>query len=406
MPPHDIVLPAGFAPWTPDSAPLTGEMPEPPAPLDSDYEWAWEGAGAEHAAGRPITRAIGIAEADVTRWAGKTPPKVLFAVADLFPLGVVSVLGGDGGAGKSQLLQSVASCVALGSACLGRATHYGRAVYLSAEDPDSVLHSRQQRIAAEMQVDMRDFSGRLYCKSTSDRELFLFSDGKPTAMATQLEAELAAIPDLAFVGIDSASLVFDDEEISRRRVGAFMRSLNRMAGRLGAAVTLLLHTAKASDDSPARAFSGSTAWAWQARSGLLLKAETKSEAPSLTLIKANHAKPGLKIDLRWTERHVLVAALEEDGGVVNHMTRRGIEREILDRVAKAWADDNPLSSTPSTKERYLPAVMARAGHKAAVVQSAMLALIDAGALVKGQRLSRTPRGLQIGDLPTWYEAAK
>lgn len=401
--PHDLI-PDGFAPWMPNSA-SAHEMPEPPPPTAADYEWAI--APATEETGRQISPSvIGIADADVTRWIDQTPPKVAFAVADLLPLGVVSVLGGDGGAGKSQLLQSVASCVALGAACLGRATHFGRAVYLSAEDPDAVLHSRQQRIAAEMQVDMRDFSGRLFCKSVADRELFLFSDGKPTAAAAQLEAELAAIPDLAFVGIDSASLVFDDEEISRRRVGAFMRSLNRMAGRLGPAVTLLLHTAKSSDDSPAKAFSGSTAWTWQARAALLLKAETKNEAPSLTLIKANHAKPGLKIDLRWTERHVLVADVEEEGGVVDHITRRGIEREILDRVAKAWADDNPLSSTASTKERYVPAVMARAGHKAAMVQAAMLALIDAGALVKDQRLSRTPRGLRIGTAPGWYEGAK
>lgn len=403
--PHDIALPPGFAPWTPDSAPAH-DMSEPPPPLAGDYDWALAPPRTTEAPDQICAGSVGIAAADVARWVDKTPPKVAFAVADLLPLGVVSVLGGDGGAGKSQLLQSVASCIALGAACLGRATHYGRAVYLSAEDTDPVLHSRHQRIAAEMQVDVKDFSGRLFCKSVADRELFLFSDGKPTAVAAQLEAELAAIPDLAFVGIDSASLVFDDEEISRRRVGAFMRGLNRMAGRLGAAVTLLLHTAKSSDDSPAKAFSGSTAWTWQARAALLLKAETKSETPSLTLIKANHAKPGLKIDLRWTERHVLVADIEEEGGVVDHIARRGIEREILDRVAKAWADDNPLSSTASVRERYLPSVMARAGHKAAMVQAAMLELIDTGALVKGQRLSRTPRGLRIGTAPGWYEGAK
>ncbi len=189
--PHDLI-PDGFAPWMPNSA-SAHEMPEPPPPTVADYEWAI--APATEETGRQISpSAIGIADADVTRWIDQTPPKVAFAVADLLPLGVVSVLGGDGGAGKSQLLQSVASCVALGAACLGRATHFGRAVYLSAEDPDAVLHSRQQRIAAEMQVGMKDFSGRLFCKSVADRELFLFSDGKPTAAAAQLEAELAAIP--------------------------------------------------------------------------------------------------------------------------------------------------------------------------------------------------------------------
>lgn len=349
--------------------------------------------------------AIDLAFADVARWAGIDPPEVAFTVADLVPQAAVTVLGGDGGAGKGVLLQTAATCVAAGLPFLGHATRQGGAVYVSAEDPEGVLHARQARINADLGLDMSDLGGRLFIKSASERELYLFSDGKPTALASMLEDELAAHPDIGFVGIDSATLVFDDEEVSRRRVGAFMRDLNRRAARLGIAITMLIHTSKSGDDSPTKAFSGSTAWMWQARSGLLLKAETKNDAPSLLLLKSNYARPGKKIELRWTDRHVLAAADAPDP-VMERFTGRALQREILARVEKAWAKDAPLSSAPTAgRERYLPQVLARAGHKVGAAKDAMLELIDTGAIVTDRRSSRTPKGLRIEKAPDWYVSA-
>jgi len=347
--------------------------------------------------------AIDLASSDVARWEGIDPPEVAFTVADLVPHGCVTVLGGDGGAGKGVLLQTAATCVAAGLPFLGHATRQSSAVYVSAEDPEGVLHARQARINAELGLEMTDVAGRLFIKSASERELFLWSDGKPTELASMLEDELAGRPDIGFVGIDSATLVFDDEEISRRRVGGFMRDLNRRAGRLGIAVAMLIHTSKSGDDSPAKAFSGSTAWMWQARSGLLLKAETKEHPPSLLLVKSNYSRPGKKLDLKWTDRHVLAAADAPDS-VMERFAGRKLQREILDRVAKAWAAENPLSATASTgPERYLPAVMARAGHKAGAVKDAMLELHDMGALKKDRHSTRKPWGLRIATAPDWYE---
>lgn len=348
--------------------------------------------------------AIDLVASDVARWEGIDPPEVAFTVADLVPHGCVTVLGGDGGAGKGVLLQTAATCVAAGLPFLGHATRQSSAVYVSAEDTEDILHARQARINAELGLEMTDVAGRLFIKSASERELFLWSDGKPTALVSMLEEELAARPDIGFVGIDSATLVFDDEEISRRRVGAFMRDLNRRAGRLGIAIAMLIHTSKSSEDSPAKAFSGSTAWMWQARSGLLLKGETKNDAPSLALVKANYTKAGKKIELKWTDRGVLAAADAPDS-VMERFAGRALQREILARVEKAWAKDAPLSSAPTAgRERYLPQVLARAGHKAGAAKDAMLELIDTGAIVTDRRSSRTPKGLRIEKAPDWYVA--
>jgi hypothetical protein len=386
-----------------DMAPAPDELPDWEPVDDIDVHPPVISLPQMRAARLVDSPAIDLTSADVGRWVGTDPPEVAFTVAELVPRAAVTVLGGDGGAGKGVLLQTAATCVAAGLPFLGHATRHSSAVYVSAEDPEGVLHARQARINADLGLDMSDLGGRLFIKSAAERELYLFGDGKPTALAGLLEDELAARPDIGFVGIDSATLVFDDEEISRRRVGAFMRDLNRRASRLGVAVVMLIHTSKSSEDSPAKAFSGSTAWMWQARSGLLLKAETRDDAPSLILVKANYAKPGKKVELKWTERHVLAAADAPDA-VMERFAGRALQRDILSRIDKAWAKDAPLSSAPSAGgERYLPRVMARAGHKMGAAKDAMLELIDLGAVVTDRRTSRTPKGLRIEKAPDWYK---
>lgn len=347
-----------------------------------------------------------LAQSNVARWIGKAAPLVRFVVVDLIPDREVTVIGADGGAGKSNLMQTCATCVAMGQPFLGYAVEQGSAVYITGEDRDSVLHFRQERINRELDVDMEALDGRLFVKSAADREIFLFSDGTPTGLADSMESELRQIPNLRLVVIDSATLVFDDEENVRRPVGTFLRDLSRRADRLGVAIVLITHTSKTSDGSAARAFSGSTGWVWQARAALLLKAATDEEGPSLTIVKANLGPSGKTIELLWTPNHVLVAAVTPDGAVAR-IEKRTLEREILDRVAKAWAKDNPLSSSPTIgPERYLPAVMARAGFKAGAVKDAMVKLVDDGVLTTDNRTTRSPRGLRIDRAPDWYEAPK
>lgn len=355
---------------------------------------------------RPTHSGLGIAQANVARWIGKAAPPVRFVVVDLIPDREVTVVGADGGAGKSNLMQTCATCVATGLPFLGYAVERGAAVYITGEDRDGVLHFRQERINRELGVDMEALAGRLFVKSAADREIFLFSDGRPTGLADTMEGELRQIPDLRLVVIDSATLVFDDEENVRRPVGTFLRDLSRRADRLGAAVVLITHTSKSSDNTAAKAFSGSTGWVWQARAALLLSAATDEEGPSLTVVKANLGPSGKTIELVWTPNHILMAATSPDGAVAR-IEKRTLEREILDRVAKAWAKDVPLSATTNVgQERYLPAVLARAGFKSGQVRDAMLALIDSGVLSTSSRTSRSPRGLRIERTPDWYEASK
>ncbi len=347
---------------------------------------------------------LDIRAGDVSRWIDREPEKTEFAFGTHAPIGSVTVVGGDGGSGKSQLCQQAATAIAASLPFMGLPTIGGAAVLISAEDSDKVPHSRQRRLNDTLGVTMRDLAGRLFIRCLADTDIFLFSDGKPTSLANDLETQLATIAGLRLVVIDSAALVFDDEEISRRRVGAFLRDLNRRAARLSCAIVLITHTSKGSDGSAAKAFSGSTAWVWHARSALLLTAQTNDEPAVLTLIKANYTKAGIKTEMRWSDSGVLelVGAPDE---TLARMGRRPVERAVLDHVAKAWSRESPLSTAPSVKDRYLPSYMARHGFRAADAEKVMQTFIDTGVLVTDQRRTRSPKGLRIAKAPDWWSEA-
>jgi hypothetical protein len=299
-------------------------------------------------------RTLDIEYGDATRWLDQPVPDIPFLVAELIPDHSVVLLAGDGGSGKSILGQTLATCIAAGLPFVGYAAASGRAVFITAEDRDEILHVRQVRICKALGLTFADLADKLFVVSRADDDLFLFTHGSATPLLRALEGELAALGGVRLVVIDSAALVFDDNEIERRPVAAFMRGLNRLALRLGCTIILVAHTSRSSDRSAARMASGSTAWAYQARAGLLLSND--EDGALLEPLKANYARRGLKVELRWTEDGVLVA--KGAPGMVERIGDNSDGKRIAETVGKRWDERNPMSAHPQAGGRYLPAVMA------------------------------------------------
>jgi RecA-family ATPase len=322
--------------------------------------------------------------ADVARWIDIPPPELRFAIADLIPDGCVSLMAGDGGGGKSILMQTAATCIALGQTFLGRTAAAGPALYLTAEDTDAIVHARQARINRALGIGMADLAGKLFAHSAADRDFTLFAGGEETVLLRALTTEIAAYG-IRFVVIDNAALTFDDLEIDRRAVSTFLRSLNTLARRTGAAVVLIAHTSKSSDSTSARMASGSTAWVNAARAGLLLK--TVDDGAELTLAKANYSKRGTKIELRWTDDGVLVA-VDQPSGMVADIDASNDDKMVLAQIAARWDDPTvePLTRTKHGGERYLPGFMTRKhGWAVKRTERAMLRLADAGKIATARK---------------------
>ena len=306
-----------------------------------------------------------------------TPTAVL--VSELIPANCVTVITADGGAGKGILMQMLCTCAAARVAFVGRAvTCDGSAIFISGEDTTEQLRNRHARICRALDIDERDpdMAKALVLKSVADREFYVWRDGKPTFDLLALNQALEDLPDSVVV-LDGVSTMYDDEEISRRRVSAFIRAINRIAAARRCTIILVAHTSRSSDDSVSRMSSGSTAWIYQARAALQLK--SSDGGATLTLVKANHLKPGLKIDLRWTDDGVLMAK-DAPTGVLAVIGDRNDDKAVLDAITMRWNDPHaePLTKAANMRDRYLPRFMGRQhGWSAGRAEKAMVRLIDA-----------------------------
>ena len=307
--------------------------------------------------------------------------------ADLIPYDCVTILTGDGGAGKGITLQTLCTTVAaLGAKpFMGRAVYprSGKAIFLTGEDTDQQLRNRQARTCKALEIDEQAVADTLILHSVAGREFYLWSDGKPTQQFLALDRLIEAEgPDV--VVLDSASTMYDDEEINRRRVSAFVRALNQLAIRHHCAIILITHTSRSSDDTVARMTSGSTAWVYQARAALQIK--TTDSGTTLTLLKSNHIKPGLKVDLRWTDDAVLMAKDAPTGVLATIEQHRDDELVFAEIKARWEGDTEPLSKSPRAGASFLPAYMARMGRlEFKRASAAMYRLLDAGRIVPGRK---------------------
>lgn len=345
-----------------------------------------------------------ISRADASRWVGQVPDPLVFTVADLIPESMVTLLVADGGAGKSMLAQMAITSIAAGHRFLGYDTRAGAAAGLFAEDPENVLHIRQERINRTLGIDMADLAGRCFPESYAGFDAVLWRDFKVTKFFDQIEEQLARIPDLRFLAIDNAALVFAGAESDRVEVTQFIGRITGLAIRRKIGILLSAHTSKSSDDSSvAKAGSGSTAWLWACRSVLKLTASKDEDKSTLTLIKANHTKPGAAIDLHWKD--AVLFRKPEPGSLEHSIRQRALDNAIFAAVAKAWPGNNPLSSSPQARNRYLPSMLARrtTDFRRDEIERAMLGWIDSGHLTVDRQSARLPLGLRVEKYPNNVE---
>ena len=210
----------------------------------------------------------------------------LFLIGDILPAGVLTLLSGHGGTGKTTLAQQAAICLATDLLFLGLEVTRCRVLFYSGEDPAPVVRRALARLCRHYSVDPTTLDPWLrVLDATSAPVLF---NGLPTDAFRALEAEVAEFAPMVVV-IDNASDAFDGNEIERARVREFVRLLVTLGAANGAAVLLLGHVDKATvktGGSGGEGYSGSTAWNNSARSRLFLTVEG-------TVVTLTHQKSNL-----------------------------------------------------------------------------------------------------------------
>jgi putative DNA primase/helicase len=233
-------------------------------------------------------------------------PPPAFVWDGYLPRGVVALFGAHGGAGKSTIALMLAVATVTGRPLFGVATEQSPAVFVSLEDGANIVRHRLAGICRAWGIDPLALRDLHIVDGTENPELYA-ADNRSAGDVTNTYAELARLVQSTGAGlvvVDNASDSFGGDEINRRQVRAFMRSLGQVARLTDCAVCLLAHVDKTTSRNRkaegGEGYSGSTAWHNSARSRLFM---TRDESGLLTLEhqKSNLGRMREPITLVWLE---------------------------------------------------------------------------------------------------------
>jgi DNA polymerase I-like protein with 3'-5' exonuclease and polymerase domains len=96
--------------------------------------------------------------APIRQWDGEPVPDLEYAVPDRFPLENVGLFSGEGGQGKSSLVEQLCVAHVLAQQWLGCTPRQGPTIYIECEDAERVLHWRLKAIAAHYAVTLTNIA--------------------------------------------------------------------------------------------------------------------------------------------------------------------------------------------------------------------------------------------------------
>lgn len=314
------------------------------------------------------------------------PPRH-WLVRDLVPSGTVTLLGGDGGTGKSLLALQLACAVATGGTWLERQVSGGGAMFISAEDDDAELHRRLDDVVRASDMQFSDLD-RLTIRSLAGEDALLaFLDrGSGVLSPSPLYAELDKRMDdekPALVVLDTLADLFPGNENDRAQARHFIGLLRGLAIRHECAVILLAHPSLSGLNSGSGT-SGSTGWNNSVRSRLYLErvlSENHEPNPDVRMLstkKANYGRTGGEISITW-RNGVFVADRTETG--LDRMAANGKAERVFLKLLRIFTDqDRHVSPNPSVT--FAPAVFAKhpeaEGVHKRLLATAMETLLQSG----------------------------
>jgi RecA-family ATPase len=391
---------AGHDTGLPPHNPETGEVVE-----DKDADVLDETGKAQAAARRSVLATICAAD-----FAGTPVPCREWLSEELIPARTVTLLGGDGGVGKSLVALQLAVAVSLGVPWLGMDVQHGAVLFLTAEDDLDEVHRRLDDVVRALPRPLAHLH-RLFVSSLAGEDALLATqDGRNNKIikATPLfEALKARVDELkpVLVILDTLADLFGGEENDRAQARQFISLLRGLAMKLGTTVVLLSHPS-VSGMASGSGTSGSTAWNNSVRSRLYLdrvredRRVVDPDARILEVMKANYGKTGNRIALRW-KRGIFVRDGSVDADTGESLAANS-ERVFVELVVAYERQGRSVSHKSSNA--YAPALFAREERAKGLTKrelaTAMNRLLDRGVIkiiVEGPN-SRQRNRIVIADI--------
>lgn len=334
-------------------------------------------------------------------WEGREPPVLEWLAKDWIPAdGIVTLLYGDGGTGKTRLAQELAACMAAGGTAagyswLGQTTAAGRVMCFFCEDSEDELWRRQLAINRRMGLAMADIDANFRLTSRVSEENLLMTWDRASGTAKllptwhQLRADAIAFkPDLIIT--DTIADTFGGSEIERAQVNAFVKGcLGRLGRETGCKAMLALGHPSVAGMASGTGTSGSTGWSNAVRSRLYLSrvdGAANKDIRELTGKKLNVGADGAMLKLKWRNDGFDVVAGNVPGDGASSFDQIADMNERCAVAALRECADRSLSPSPNAAN-YAPKILKRIAAKTLEalkveeIEAALLRLQSRGAIV-------------------------
>ena len=291
-------------------------------------------------------------------------PSRRWLVENWIPAEETTMLGGDGGTGKTTLALQLGVAAVSGQSWLEHKLDPCNVLYASAEDPKDEIHFRLEQITKHLKIAKDELARfKLIDLAGKDATLAIFcSKGliKPTPLFSEIE-KAAREHNAGCIIFDAVADFFGGNENERREVRAFIGLLRGFALRLRAAVVFIAHPSVDAIKT-GRGYSGSTHWNNAVRSRLYFTdaPNTEGEGPAnpdlrvIELAKSNRARRGEKINLMWSDgRFVTVTP-----GLVENLTNETEAEGVFLRLL-AKATGQGMNVSPYYSNTYAPSKLAK-----------------------------------------------
>jgi RecA-family ATPase len=249
---------------------------------------------------------------NMSNWDNEPVPAQAWAILNRVPRRQTALFSGQGGGGKSTIELHAAAAHVLGREWLGTLPEQGPALFIDAEDDETVIHRRLAAIAKHYGVSFADLiKSGLHLISLVGQDALLATasrSGKiePTPLYNRIFEAAGDIKPIS-ISIASCANVFAGNELDRSQVQQFIGLLTRLAIVANGSTKLITHPSLAgiTNDS---GLSGNTQWHNAVRARSYLKGvkpddgeEPDGDLRQIVFKKNNYGPESESITLRYAD---------------------------------------------------------------------------------------------------------
>lgn len=317
-----------------------------------------------------------------------------FLFEDFIPKNEVSLMIGDGGTGKSQLVTQAAFAVAAGKDFMGMENQTQMPVIMvSCEDSVNVFQKRKYYIEREGGFAYENAAKDIYYIPRKGKSTVLGSvtgfKVQTTKFYRELDHYLGTIPGEKLLVLDTLADIFAGNENERSTVNQFVKYvLNSLVEKHQTTIVLIAHPPKSGSD-----YSGSTAWNNAVRARYTFKRPEENGKPNLQsnlrileTSKSNYSEVGMKVYMEF--KHGVFVFDESNGQDFVDDISQGVSDMLFEHIKLAADNKTPFNDHHNAANPvFALEIRTKTGGFATKkeIQRALNSLISAGKVEKRAR---------------------